>query len=563
VIKGALETVRSWLAPGGRAALLGRVVDFADEAIITADLDGRVTSWNAAAERLYGWSSEEAVGQSVDLIFPEDRLEERRAITARARRGEATARYDTIRRRKDGSPVHVSVGVYPITGRGGKVVATASFVTDITERKRLERLLRLYDPVTALPNRQGLKERIAMTIASSERVPQEPFAVVLLDLDRFGDARAALGDANADAILRAVAQRIVETSASTHAVARLEEDHFAVVITSVVTAGDAAAMAARFRSAIAAPIWVGGRELRLGACAGVAMYPDDGTDADTLLRGCFRAVEDAKRSERAAPAGAAGIDRFELLSELREALAKQRLELHYQPIVDARTRRTFAVEALLRWQHPVRGAIAPGAYLPLAEETGLIADVDRYVLRAAARDHERWHQPFSRVRLSVNVSPRSLDEGFPDFLVRTFRDAKLDPSRVTLEITETVAMDEGRALRVLERVRAIGFHVALDDFGSGYASFAQLQRIPANEVKIDRAFVSGMLDDAKDATIVRTAVDLVHLAGALAVVEGVDRDEILRAAADLGADLAQGYGIARPMSATALRAWLEREALAA
>jgi len=426
----------------------------------------------------------------------------------------------------------------------------------------------LHDALTGLPNRTLLHDRLEHTLRLVER-DASPLALLLLDLDRFKMVNDTLGHHAGDALLRQVAARMQGALRTSDTVARLGGDEFAVLLPGTDRAG--AVRATRtLLTALAAPATVEGQTVHIGASIGVALAPAQGSEAAVLLRHADVAMYVAKRGGSGYAVYDPQHDGYNAGSlmraaELRQALDTNGLVLHYQPTVDMGTGRATGVEALVRWAHPTHGLLAPDQFIPLAEQTGLIVPLTRWVLEQALAQHAAWTRAGRQLSVAVNLSVRTLhDEHLPDTLAWLLRRHAIAPERVTLEITESVLMaDPAHAQAVLTRLSALGVRVAIDDFGTGYSSLAYLKQLPVDAVKIDQSFVRSMGRTAttattatKDTAIVRSIIELGHNLGLVVVAEGVEDEGTWAQVRALGGDVAQGYYMSRPLPLPSLDRWL-------
>ena len=422
----------------------------------------------------------------------------------------------------------------------------------------------LHDPLTDLPNRVLLHDRLGQAIASARREPRhQPVALLVLDLDRFKEVNDTFGHHAGDRLLQEVGVRVRGALRESDTVARLGGDEFAAVLPGA-DAASAAIAAAKIQAALEMPLVLEGHELSLAASIGIASYPAHGADADILLRHADIAMYTAKRAQSGVASYAPDHDshsseRLVLVAALRRAIALEELSVHYQPQVDCTTGRLAGVEALVRWWHPERGLILPDQFVPLAEVSGLIRQLTRWVLAAALSQSSAWRGLGVVPGLSVNVSPFDLiDERLPDFVAAQLERWQLPAERLTLDITETALLTEpDRALDVLTRVRKLGVRVALDDFGTGLSSLAYLKVWPLDEVKVDVSLVRGMDTAPGDQAMVRATIELAHSLGLDVVAEGVENEATLRLLEELGSDRAQGFFMARPMPPSQFVRWIQ------
>lgn len=417
----------------------------------------------------------------------------------------------------------------------------------------------LHDPTTGLPNRELLTDRIDHALASSDAEDADPIAVILLNLDRFKVINESVGHAAGDRLLVAVGQRLVACLRPSDTVARFGGDEFGIILDPVVDIEEARRMAERIGTELRAPFPVGGREWFISASLGIAIGQPGRATPGEMLREAEIAMVRAKSdpSKRYAvfepSMSDQTMDRIDMENDLRRAIERRELRLHYQPLVDLETDRIVGFEALVRWQHPVRGLVPPLAFIPLAEETGLIVPLGRWVLETACRQAAKWRDARPngpRLLMSVNLSSRQfVQPDLVEYVANILTETGLDPSTLELEITESVVMDHSEiGIRTLSRLRDMGVRLVLDDFGTGYSSLAYLKHLPLDTIKIDRTFVAG-LDGEADRSIVEAVIALAHGLRISVVAEGIETEaqfEILRA---MGCDVGQGFLFARPLPA--------------
>jgi len=438
---------------------------------------------------------------------------------------------------------------------GGGCVLT---VEDITERRKAEaRIAHMahHDSLTGLPNRVLFRERIEEALVRARR--GQGFALFCLDLDRFKGVNDTLGHLVGDALLRAVTARLCKELRETDTVARLGGDEFAILQSAVDQPAAATALAQRLVDALGAPYEVDGHRVVVGASIGVALAPGDADDGDELLKSADLALYRAKADGRGAyrffePEMDARIQARRLLElDLRHALAAQEFELHYQPLIDPRTRRPTGFEALLRWCHPERGLVPPAEFIPLAEEIGLIVPIGEWVLRRACAEATTWPED---LKIAVNLSATQFRAGcaLATTVSEAFRISGLAPDRLDLEVTEGVMLtDSDETLATLHRLRAMGVSISMDDFGTGYSSLSYLSRFPFDRIKIDRSFVRGLAEGREDcAAIVRAVVGLCGSLGMAITAEGVETEEQLHHLTVEGCTEVQGYFFSRPVPAS-------------
>jgi diguanylate cyclase (GGDEF)-like protein len=421
----------------------------------------------------------------------------------------------------------------------------------------------LHDPLTGLPNRALLADRCGQVLRADARAGTSA-GLLLLGLDRFKEINGTLGHHYGDELLTQVGARLTGVVRGVDTVARPGGDEFAVLLPDVGTVANARTVAAKLRAALETPFHVEGVDLDVEASVGVVLAGRHGRDATTLLQRADVAMHVAKTQNLGVSTYDPAVDGYSpaklaLLGELRRALDRGELVLHYQPQVNINTGDVVGVEALVRWQHPDRGLVFPDEFIPLAEHTGLIGPLTRHVLDTALAQARTWSDAGRPLTVSVNLAARNLlDEGLPDQVAELLAVHGVAPELLELEVTETAIMtDPVQAQQVLEQLATLGTRISIDDFGVGYTSLGQLKNLPVSEIKIDQSFVMTMTQDPSNALIVRSVVDLGHNLGFKLVAEGVETEQILTALAGLGCDVAQGYHFSRPITAAAFDRWRE------
>jgi diguanylate cyclase (GGDEF)-like protein len=420
-----------------------------------------------------------------------------------------------------------------------------------------------HDALTDLPNRRRFFEQVRVTHDQARR-QHRSYAIALVDLDGFKQINDRLGHQIGDLVLQEVADRLRRARRSTDVVARLGGDEFAVLIGDVADADDALTGVERISKEFDPPFENAGFPLKLGASVGVAVFPEHGTDVELLLQHADEAMYDAKKSNDSSVQAynskrTIRHGRLALLTELERAIEERELVVHYQPKVDLRTGNAIGVEALVRWEHPRLGLVMPGEFMPLAEQTELMAPLTERVLEEALQQTAKWHAMGFPVSVAVNGSARNLhDTDFPTLVHGLLVANALDPRWLEIEVTENALLvDRLRAGKVLTELRSFGASVAIDDFGTGYSSLTNLRDLPVDRIKIDRSFVSDMNTETGDALIVASTVDLAGKLGLTSIAEGVENQAVWAHLTRLGCHIAQGFFIARPAPAEEITEWLE------
>ncbi len=541
------------------------LLDKATDAIVVRGLDGRIQYWNKSAERMYGWSAEEALGRLVaELIYDDAVLLD--DITGRIL-AHGEWRGEIRHRRKDGTTFPVEGHWTLVLDEEGEPKSIMVINTDITQRKAAEhkiRLLAMYDPLTGLPNRTLCMESLGRALLES-RMNDTMLAVLFMDLNRFKEINDTRGHGVGDQVLVQVARRFQAVLGTGELLSRLAGDEF-IVATPVSDRAGAAELAERLQGALVEPVAAADHTFFIRVSIGIALHPMDGTSIDDLLRRADIAMYRAKDSGGGhvfyEPEMSEGLaERMELAKDLARALTNGELQLYYQPKVHLDSGAMVGAEALLRWYDPRRGWVSPVEFIPIAEARGMMAPLGRWVLREACRQMKAWQIEglhFSG-RLAINLAAQELDDGMlAHNLVDIVRAADLQPSSFELELTESGLMgDVERAIVVMAALKAAGFALSIDDFGTGYSSLAYLKRLPVDKLKIDISFVRDMLNDRHDRTIVTTILGMAHNLGLSAIAEGVERSEQAETLRAMGCDEAQGYYYGHPQPASVFaRTWL-------
>lgn len=432
------------------------------------------------------------------------------------------------------------------------------------ERRQAEETIRRLaytDPVTELPNRVRFRECLQEAIVQA-REKRHPLALLLTDLDRFQDVNDTLGHTRGDHLLHQVGLRLRSALFSPDVVARLGGDEFGILLPRLAAAGDVMLVVKKLQDFLQAPFMIEGIPIAVETSVGVAIMPEHATDADGLMQRADIAMYRAKRMASGFVLYAPEFDphspeRLGLMAELRDAIERNQLLLHLQPKVEIKTGRIVGTEALVRWQHPRRGLLAPDKFIGVAEHTGLMAPLTHWVLTDALNHCQGARRDGIHLRMNVNLSARSLhDPNLPEIVGNALKTTGARPEQLTLEITESaIVLDPQRAEETLATLSRMGVWLSIDDFGTGYTSLASIKHLPVNEIKIDKTFVTGMLTDKSDAMIVRSVIELGHNLGLRVVAEGVETQETLDILAALGCDEAQGYLISRPQTYDSLKSW--------
>ncbi|MES9826151.1 MAG: EAL domain-containing protein [Candidatus Thiodiazotropha endolucinida] len=530
------------------------------EGITVTDASGNIVSTNPAFEAITGFSHEEVLGQNPRVLksghHPDSFYKEmwdtllltghwRGEIWNRRKNGDAYPEWLTISAVKDGNDETTHyVGVF----------------TDISQIKEAQdqiNFLAHHDALTRLPNRALFRERFDHALMHARR-ENTSIALLFLDLDRFKTVNDTLGHPVGDQVLLEVSKRMNQIIRASDTLARLGGDEFVLLLEEQTDAQHAAVVARKLIDLFSRPMIIGEHELVVTASIGITLYPNDGDDSDKLIRHADRAMYEAKQQGRntyrfftqALTEGA--LERLMMENDLRRAVGRNQLILHYQPIVNLETQLLQGIEALVRWQHPEQGLIAPGLFIELAEEIGIIGDIGQWVLRTACTQLAKWDRAGFRVPcISVNLSVQQIDrEGLITMVSEELGRSGLSPDRLELEVTESMLIRNPELSRtVLSELRTIGVNFAIDDFGTGYSSLAYLKLLPLDRLKIDQSFVQDIGRDANDEAIVRAIIAMSKSLGLDSVAEGVEEPHQARFLLQAGSTLAQGYLYSRPLPA--------------
>lgn len=550
-----------------REQLAQKVYTHTPTGIIFTDESHRILSINPATTLMTGYESFELVGQTAQSLacFCDARQSEalQHALeTAGAWQGELTVM------QKNGAEFPAGIRISrvedPSTG------ATAHYIwilVDITERKRAEERMRhmaQHDALTGLPNRLALMNRLGQLLPESRRHDWR-LAAMFIDLDRFKVINDTLGHQVGDEILREVAARLTHVTRETDFVARLGGDEFVVILPGLADPSHAAIVAGKIIAALSAPIEANDLELHTSPSIGISIFPNDGDDANVLLKSADTAMYHAKSAGRnnyqffAEEMNRVTAERLDIERKLRHAIARNELALEFQPQFNAANKAPTGVEALLRWHHPTDGIISPVRFIPVAEETGFIVEIGEWVLQTACREMKRWIDAgLQPLRIAVNVSARQLHRrDFCETVAQALVTSELPAELLELEITESSVMENPeQAIQILSRLRGMGVSLAIDDFGTGYSSLAYLKLFPITHLKIDRSFVRDIETDLNDRAIAFGTIALAHSLGLHVIAEGVETEEQLKLLRDNGCDETQGYLLGKPMKGAAAFAFL-------
>ncbi len=533
------------------------------EGIVVADAEHRIMSVNRAFSEITGHPPAQLLGKELTVLGwgRQNSAFCEKMLTWLHEHGSWHG--EIWSRRQGGHAYAAWFNMTAVRGSAGEVTHYIGVLTDISERKaaqaRIEHLAH-HDPLTDLPNRMLLADRLGLAISQALRTEQT-LAVLFVDLDHFKHINDSLGHTIGDAVLIEVSRRLVRCVRASDTVARLSGDEFVVLLPDAGGVDGVVRVIAGIMESIGELLLINGHGLRLSASIGVSLFPKDGREGSALLTNADHAMYHAKAAGRATyrffspEMDAQARERFRIESDLREALGRTQLRLFYQPQVDSFTERVGGYEALLRWNHPERGLLAPGTFLSVAEETGLIVPIGEWVLRQACAQCSQWHAQGHRCSVAVNLSARQFrQEGFLETVEDSLKHAALPGNFLELELTESLLVEPTEAaMTLLHNLRGLGVRIAVDDFGTGYSSFSYLKRYPINTLKIAQPFVEEVAVGTDDRAIVQAIVALARAMRLRTIAEGVEQASQVHALRELGADGLQGYYFGRAVPASELQ----------
>jgi diguanylate cyclase (GGDEF)-like protein/PAS domain S-box-containing protein len=541
----------------------GRAFENTADCVVIYDAAWRIASVNQAFVRTTGYAADEIVGTTPETLRSKEQGEDFYAAIRREVLEKGTWRGEMMRRKKDGELFPALGTMSAVLDEHGEILHFVSVFNDVSSFREYERRLEHlahYDPLTGLPNRVLFLTKLSDALIRARR-HRKFLAVLFVDLDQFKTVNDSLGHHAGDELLRAIAKRLVACVRASDAIARQGGDEFTIIMEDLGRTEDAGKVAEKLLEALAQPVQVGAHELTVSGSIGISCYPQDGEDGETLLKNADAAMYQAKDKGRnnyqffSADIHARAHEILVMKNNLRLALQRGEFTLHYQPRYHLGSGAITGVEALVRWQHPELGMIAPGKFIGLAEDTGMIVQLGEWVLQTACAQMKRWQALApQRMRMAVNVSPRQFRT--PDLAQRIasiLRAAQLPGSLLEIEITEGVLMqDQQTSENTLHELKSMGICVAIDDFGSGYSSLSYLKRFPVDYLKIDRVFVAHIQDSAADVAIVQAVIALARGLGLVTIAEGVELEEQRKVLVLLGCAEGQGFLFSRPRPAAEL-----------
>ncbi|ABB33299.1 diguanylate cyclase/phosphodiesterase with PAS/PAC sensor(s) [Geobacter metallireducens RCH3] len=547
--------------------LLKRAMESSINGITITDAthpDNPIIYVNPAFERITGYGVDEVIDKNPRFLRGDDRDQAELKKLVQAFKEEREGCFVLRNYRKDGSPFWNELFIAPVRDRDGVVTNYIGVMNDITEHRRYEEQLvyqATHDPLTGLPNRNLLQDRLGQALALEAFRRRNPICVMFLDLDNFKKVNDTLGHTVGDMLLKAVANRLKNCLRGGDTVARLGGDEYIIVLPNVREVPDVITVAKKMINVFAAPLLLMGNEIYVTASIGIALFPTDGETVDALLKNADAAMYHAKEQGKnnyqfySAEMNIRVFERLSLETSLHRAVKNQEFLLHYQPRVDLRNGRICGVEALVRWNHPEMGLVSPAKFIPLAEETGLIVPMGEWVLRTACAQNKAWQDAgLPPLRMAVNLSARQFrQENLIAMVEEILMETGLAPQWLELELTESLVMQEAeKSAAILRELTDRGIEVAIDDFGTGYSSLSYLKRFPIANLKIDQAFIRDMTRDPDDATLVKTIITMAHGLGMKTIAEGVELAEQIDFLCRHQCEEMQGYYFSRPITAEEL-----------
>lgn len=548
------------------------LIESANDAIILSDSTGTIISWNKGAECIFGFNKNEALGKKLQIIIPKKyQKAHQKGMDRYIATGEPKVMGKTVELegvRKDGNefPIELSLASWKEEGD----IFFSSIIRDITERKRNEEKINqmVYrDPLTGLPNRLLLNDRLSQALDQANENKQT-LGIMFIDLDRFKFINDTLGHAVGDQLLIEISQRIQSCVGKADTVCRQGGDEFIVLIQNT-TSNEVTKKAHKIIDLFSQSVMIGVNELFITPSIGIAMYPGDGWDIETLIKNAdtamYRVKEQGKNSFQfyTPEMNEAVSKKMQLEIGLRKALEGNEFHIVYQPQIDVQSGKVIGAEALLRWEHPEWGSISPAEFIPIAEETGLILQIGEWVLRGACLQNKKWQdEGFPLLRMAVNISSRQFQQNdLVERVNKILTETELAPQYLELELTESIIQDSKYAVAIMQQLKEMGIHLSIDDFGTGYSSLSYLKTFPIHTLKIDQSFTRNIYKDPKDASLVETIITMAHNLDLKVIAEGVETEEQLKFLQQKQCNEAQGYFFSRPISASAMEAILQGKSL--
>lgn len=549
-----LDEERTWLK-----TILSSIGD----GVIATDTEGYVTFMNPVAEALTGYTEEESTGKPIEDILNiyDTDSGEKTEITYKdliTKDKPSTIKSFSLLISKNQDEHVILSTLSPICGNNNKIIGVVLVFQDISEKMQAEAIINhqaYYDSLTDLPNRKLFREHLFSAIENS-RACNKKLAVMFIDLDYFKNVNDTLGHNIGDLLLQHVSKRLVQVLGDELLISRMGGDEFTILLPDITDADDVSKLALKVLDTLCVPFTINEHQLFVTASIGISIFPDDGYETEIILKHADAALYNAKEQGRnnyqvySSTRDEISKQKFSLVKSLRTALEKNELVLHYQPKIDSFSNKIVGLETLVRWQHPDKGLIYPGAFIPIAEETGLIKLLDNWVLKNACSQFKSWvDSGYNPPRLAVNLSAYQFrHQNLVDTISAVLSETGLEPSYLEIEITETTAMENiDFTVKTLHRLIDMGINISIDDFGSGYSSLNYLKHFPVHLLKIDRSFISDIMESNNTRTIVKAIIEVAHSLNIRVTAEGVETPDQLRLLREMSCDEIQGYLISKPI----------------
>lgn len=549
-------------------AKLAAIVEFSNDAIFSVTDQGIISSWNAGAEAIYGYTAEEVLEKNISLLTPSERSSEVSELYLKALNGELIKHFETVGCRKDGKQIIISLTLSTIQDVSGNIAGVSSIARDITERSEMEATIKhqaKHDLLTDLPNRQLFMDFLSLELPQARRNGTK-LALLFMDLNGFKQINDTLGHQAGDCLLQEVAQRLRGCIRESDTVARLGGDEFTVLMPDISQSGDLGTVLRKILGIFEKPFMLEGTPVHSSTSIGISMYPDDGSTIDELMKKADIAMYDAKGTARNtyqfynAEINDRTMKRQEMESFLRQAVGRGELELLFQPLVCSDTRTIVGAEALLRWRHPEQGLLQPDQFLSLAESTGAIVPIGEWVIRNACDHAREWSDKGYPLSVTVNLSNRQFHHpGLISKTAKILAETGLKPQQLKFEVSENTIMDNIEfSYRSVQELADMGVALAIDNFGSGASSLQWITRMPINKVKIDRSFIRNMLTEPGDMAVVNAVVAMSHNLKMKVVAHGVETEKQLSMVQRSGCDEVQGFLISGPLQSEEFERFMAR-----
>jgi diguanylate cyclase (GGDEF)-like protein/PAS domain S-box-containing protein len=552
-----------------------QIIQQIHDSVISTDLNGVITSWNSGSTKLLGYSDEETIGEHIGMLYPPEKLELiTKYIEILINKGEYSSPVEVVD--KNGKVIDAELSLSLLKDDNGLLKGVISYLKDITSRKKAEEELETqkneldyqahHDSLTGLPNRVYFHRKLQEGIDKS-KLDDNKLALFFIDLDYFKEINDSLGHEVGDEVLKTVTSRLRESLRKDDIAARLGGDEFTVIMQSLEHGEDASLLAEKIIKALSAPMLIDGNKLQISCSIGISLYPDDAQEEKDLLKYADIAMYRAKDEGRSnfqfynSEMIELVLERIRMESNLRNALKNEDFVVYYQPQVDGRTSKLIGMEALVRCTHKQMGIVSPSSFIPLAESTGMIVELDRFVMKSAMTQLAKWYgEGLNPGVLAMNLSAKQLQEkDFIAVLETMLIETKCKPEWLELEVTESqIIANPQEAVKMLNRISDMGIELAVDDFGTGYSSLAYLKELPINKLKIDQSFVKDLPFDENDIVITKTIIGLAKSLNLRVIAEGVETKEQRDFLIENGCNSIQGHYYSNPKSAEGMRELLNK-----